>query len=176
MGSLTRNKQQHLLCKAFASLASDFPDWNVELWGYSGSYGRSIQSWVDKHSLSNRIFIKGQTTRVEDVYARSDVFCLPSRAEGWGLGLTEAMAAGVPAVGFKGCTGVEDLIQDGVTGRLAENGNVDSLAAVLRSLMKDASKRKIMGLQAAESMKWYAPEKIWNEWEALLQDVIAGKK
>gem|GEM_PF-3689211 len=42
--------------------------------------------------------------------------------------------------------------------------------------MKDASKRKIMGLQAAESMKWYAPEKIWNEWEALLQDVIAGKK
>lgn len=176
VGSLTRNKQQHLLCKAFASLASDFPDWNVELWGYSGSYGRSIQSWVDKHSLSNRIFIKGQTTRVEDVYARSDVFCLPSRAEGWGLGLTEAMATGVPAVGFKGCTGVEDLIQDGVTGRLAENGNVDSLAAVLRSLMKDASKRKIMGLQAAESMKWYAPEKIWNEWEALLPDVIAGKK
>ena len=90
-----------------------------------------------------------------------------------GLGLRKPW---LPAVGFKGCTGVEDLIQDGVTGRLAENGNVDSLAAVLRSLMKDASKRKIMGLQAAESMKWYAPEKIWNEWEALLQDVIAGKK
>lgn len=86
------------------------------------------------------------------------------------------MAAGVPAVGFKGGTGVEDLIQDGITGLLAENGDVDSLAAALRSLMNDASKRKIMGQQAAESMKQYEPEKIWNEWEALLKDVIAGKK
>lgn len=57
---------------------------------------------------------------------------------------------------------------------LAENGDVDSLAAALRSLMNDASKRKIMGQQAAESMKQYEPEKIWNEWEALLS-VIAGK-
>lgn len=53
---------------------------------------------------------------------------------------------------------------------------MDSLAAALRSLMNDASKRKIMGQQAAESMKQYEPEKIWNEWEALLKDVIAGKK
>ena len=71
---------------------------------------------------------------------------------------------------------MEDLIQDGITGLLAENGDVDSLATALRSLMNDASKRKIMGQQAAESMKQYAPEKIWNEWEALLKDVIAGKK
>lgn len=71
---------------------------------------------------------------------------------------------------------MEDLIQDGITGLLAENGDVDSLAAALRSLMNDASKRKIMGQQAAESMKQYEPEKIWNEWEALLKDVIAGKK
>ena len=88
VGSLTKNKQQHLLAEAFGLLAADHPDWNVEFWGYSGHYGSRIQSWADKHSLSGRILIKGQTTHVEDVYARSDIFCLPSRAEGWGLGLT----------------------------------------------------------------------------------------
>ncbi|PWL46373.1 Glycosyltransferase involved in cell wall bisynthesis [Dialister histaminiformans] len=176
VGSLTKNKQQHLLAEAFGLLAADHPDWNVEFWGYSGHYGSRIQSWADKHSLSGRILIKGQTTHVEDVYARSDIFCLPSRAEGWGLGLTEAMAAGVPAVGFKGCTGVEDLIQDGVTGFLADKGSVESLAEALKALMDDAEKRTIMGRQAAESMKQYAPEKIWDEWEALLQDVSTGKE
>ena len=86
------------------------------------------------------------------------------------------MAAGVPAVGFKGCTGVEDLIQDGVTGFLADKGSVESLAEALKALMDDAEKRTIMGRQAAESMKQYAPEKIWDEWEALLQDVSTGKE
>lgn len=175
VGSLTRNKQQHLLCEAFAKLADDYPDWNVELWGYSGHYGSRVQSWIDKHSLSDRIFIKGQTTQIEDVYARSDIFCLPSRAEGWGLGLTEAMAAGVPAIGFKGCTGVEDLIQDGVTGLLADYGDAHSLAAALKFLMDHPEKRQEMGEKAAEEMKQFSPDKIWNLWEALLNDVAAGK-
>lgn len=175
VGSLTKNKQQNLLCEAFAKLADGYPNWDVELWGYSGHYGSRVQSWIDKHSLSDRIFIKGQTTQVEDVYARSDIFCLPSRAEGWGLGLTEAMAAGVPAVGFKGCTGVEDLIQDGVTGLLADYGDVHSLAAALKFLMDHPEKRKEMGEKAAEEMKQFSPEKIWNLWEALLNDVAAGK-
>lgn len=175
VGSMTRNKQQHLLCEAFAKLAADYPDWDVELWGYSGRYGNHVQSWIDKHSLVNRIFIKGQTSHVEDVYARSDIFCLPSRAEGWGLGLTEAMAAGVPVVGFKGCTGVEDLIQDGVTGLLADYGDVNSLAASLQFLMDRPEKRREMGENASESMKRYSPDKIWNLWEELLNNVSEGR-
>lgn len=175
VGSLTKNKQQHLLCEAFAKLAADYPDWNVELWGYSGSFGRHVQSWIDKHALSDRIFIRGQTSHVEDVYARSDIFCLPSRAEGWGLGLSEAMAAGVPAVGFKGCTGVEDLIQDGVTGLLADYGDVNSLAASLQFLMDHPEKRQEMGENASESMEQYSPNKIWNLWEELLNNVSEGR-
>ena len=62
-------------------------------------------------------------------------FACQAELEGWGLGLTEAMAAGVPAVGFKGCTGVEDLIQDGVTGLLADHNDINSLAASLQFLM-----------------------------------------
>lgn len=86
VGSLTKNKQQHLLCEAFAKLAADYPDWNVELWGYSGSFGNHVQSWINNHSLSDRIFIKGQTSHVEDVYARSDIFAFPAepRDGDWG--------------------------------------------------------------------------------------------
>lgn len=175
VGSLTKNKQQHLLCEAFAKLADRYPDWNVELWGYSGHFGNRVQSWIDKHALTDRILIKGQTTHVEDVYARSDIFCLPSRAEGWGLGLTEAMAAGVPAVGFKGCTGVEDLIQDGVTGLLADHNDINSLAASLQFLMDHPQKRQEMGEKAAESMKQFSPDKIWNLWKELLKNVDEGR-
>lgn len=42
--------------------------------------------------------------------------------------------------------------------------------------MEDQELRKRMGRAAHESMKEFAPEKIWDQWEALMQDVIAKHK
>ena len=42
--------------------------------------------------------------------------------------------------------------------------------------MEDAELRKKMGQNARESMKQFAPEKIWNEWEALINKVVTESK
>lgn len=78
-------------------------------------------------------------------------------------------------MGFKGCTGVEDLIQDGVTGLLADHNDINSLAASLQFLMDHPQKRQEMGEKAAESMKQFSPDKIWNLWKELLKNVDEGR-
>ena len=91
------------------------------------------------------------------------------------LALTEAMAAGLPAIGYKSCPSVNELIIDGYNGFLCDDG-IDDFAEKLKILMSDAELRKKMGENARKSMEKFAPEKIWDQWEALIKEVVAENK
>lgn len=169
-------KRQHLLIDAFARLADRFPEWGLELWGAGkGKYAEELAAQIQQHHLQNRVFLKGTSNRLEEVYTRADLFCFPSAFEGFGLALAEAMSAGLPAVGFRDCPGVNTLIRDGETGLLAGKG-AEGLANAMELLMKDRSLRVRMGQAARETMKAYAPERIWNQWESLLAELARSRQ
>jgi glycosyltransferase involved in cell wall biosynthesis len=81
---------------------------------------------------------------IRDRYARADVFCLPSFAEGVPVVLMEAMAMEVPVVATR-IAGIPELIADGETGLLVTPGRVDELAAALLRLADDAGLRARLG-------------------------------
>lgn len=169
---IKRIKQPHVIIEAFAKLAKKFPDWIVELWGPEErkSYRMELDARIAKHGLSDRIFIKGATKDVPGVLQQGDIFVFPSAAEGFGLTLAEGLSMGLPGIGYKNCSGVNELIQDGYNGFLVDDG-VEPFAQAMGKLMQDRNLRVTMGQHAHESMKKYAPEKIWNQWEKLLKDV-----
>lgn len=172
VGNISGTKQQLVLAEAFAGLTSDFPDWTLEFWGAEDtSYARHMRKWIEEHHFSHVIHMNGKTNHVEDVYADADIFCLPSRGEGFPLALSEAMAAGLPAVGFSDCTGVSDLIKDWKTGFLVSR-SVGELAEALRELMAHPSLRKEMGDAGRQAMKQYTPEHIWDQWETVLEKAV----
>lgn len=175
VGNIDVRKNQLMLAEAFSRLTSDFPDWTLEFWGADRSlYAKHMKKWIERNHLSCKIHINGKTNHVEDVYAEADIFCLPSRDEGFPLALTEAMAAGLPTVGFSDCTGVSDLIENGKSGFLVTR-SVDELAGALRKLMRQPSLRKEMGIAGRQAMKQYAPEHIWNQWERVLEKAVKGE-
>lgn len=164
------HKRPHLLIEAFAGLAKDFPNWTVELWGAvdGKAYYKELQMIISKNKLENQVFLKGTTDDVKAVLQGGDVFAFPSAYEGFGMSLAEGMSMGLPAIGYKNCSGVNELITDGVDGYLCEDG-VDDFRDKLRKLMSDRGLRVAMGKQACIAMKAYAPEKIWDTWENLLE-------
>lgn len=164
------HKRPHLLIEAFAGLAKDFPNWTVELWGAvdGKAYYKELQMMISKNKLENQVFLKGTTDDVKAVLQGGDVFAFPSAYEGFGMSLAEGMSMGLPAIGYKNCSGVNELITDGVDGYLCEDG-VDDFRDKLRKLMADRALRVAMGEQARIAMKAYAPEKIWDTWENLLE-------
>lgn len=168
-------KRQHLLVKAFAPLAGEFPQWQVDLWGdestFADSYTEEIRSLIREHHLEDRVRIRGVTHDVAAVYGSADIFCFPSAFEGFGNALGEAMSAGLPAVGYRGSPAVNELIEDGVTGFLVEDG-VEPLREALRTLMERPDLRVSMGHAAHEAMKACAPDRVWTQWERLLYDVV----
>lgn len=89
--------------------------------------------------------------------------------------MTEAMSAGLPVVAYRSCPAVNELVRDGETGLLVDDG-VDALAEGLKKLMEDQELRERMGRAAHESMKKFAPKEIWNQWERLMKDIIIHHK
>ena len=173
VGNISGTKQQLILAEAFARLIAEFPDWTLEFWGAEDtSYAEHMRKWIEKNHLSDVIHMNGKTNHVEDVYAGADIFCLPSRGEGFPLALSEAMAAGLPAVGFADCTGVSDLIEDGVTGILVSRAVIE-LEQALKTLMIHADLRQLMGEKGRIAMRQYEPDYIWNQWENLLREYAA---
>lgn len=169
------HKRPHLLIEAFAGLAKDFPNWTVELWGAvdGKAYYKELQMMIRKHSLGNQVFLKGTTDNVPVVLKDGDIFAITSAYEGFSLSLGEAMSMGLPAVGYRSCSSVNELIQDGENGYLCEEGSED-FAWKLSKLMKNQDLRIAMGKQARVSMESYAPEKIWGLWEILLEKYGKG--
>lgn len=170
------HKRPHLLVEAFAELAKDFPDWTVELWGDvdGKAYYKGLQTFIRQHHLEKQILLCGATNDVAGVLKEGDIFAFPSAYEGFGMSMAEGMSMGLPAVGYKNCSAVNELIQDGVNGYLCEDG-VDDFRDKLRKLMKDRALRVQMGAAARESMKAYAPEKIWDAWENLMREKVQAR-
>lgn len=174
IGRLVRNhKRPHLLLQAFAKLAKDFPQWNVELWGAEdrAKYTKELKKIISDNNLEKRVFLKGTTNNVTAVLQQGDIFVFPSAYEGFGLTLAEAMSVGLPGIGYKNCVAVNEIIKDGENGFLAEDG-VEALTEKMQQLMRDQELRQRMGKAAHESMKQYAAENIWGQWEELIEEVV----
>ena len=177
VGRLVRNiKQPHLLIQAFIRIAADFPNWTLELWGAEDKrlYQKKLQRMVDEAGLAARIRFCGTTQDVPRVLVNSDLCAAPSAREGFSLAYTEAMSMGLPLVGYKSCVSVSELIEDGVNGLLAADG-AEALAEKMAVLMRDRDLRVRMGAAARASMRVYAPEVIWGQWEKLMESVVAAQ-
>lgn len=168
------HKRQHLLIEAFGRIRHEHSDWKLEIWGEADKhkkYYHYCQALIEKYGLQDRVKLCGTTEHIFEQLIRASIFAFPSSTEGFPLAMTEAMSIGMPAIGYKSCSTVNELIVDGHNGLLCDDG-VDSLAAALRELMNDQEKRERYGKNAGEDMKEYVPQKVWDTWENLLYEVI----
>lgn len=166
-------KQTHILVEAFAFLARQYPQWDVWIWGEvkKKDYYQRLCQFIEAQGLTGRIHLAGTTTAVQDELRQADIFAFPSAFEGFPLALTEAMAMGLPSVGFRSADAVNELIVDGKNGILCEDG-VPAFAQGLERLMKEPALRSAMGCQAVSDMEPYYPEAVWNQWQRLIDEQI----
>jgi glycosyltransferase involved in cell wall biosynthesis len=101
VGSVTPTKGQDLLVDALAAVAD--LHWQVDLVGSLRrdlGYVTGVRCAVERHGLGERVRLVGPwtTARLAGAYASTDLLVLPSRAESYGMVLTEALARGIPVL------------------------------------------------------------------------------
>jgi glycosyltransferase involved in cell wall biosynthesis len=106
------------------------------------SYTAAVRSRLAAGDLRDRVVVHGAVAhdRVGALYAGADIFVLPSAGETYGTAFAEALAAGLPVVGW--ATGnVTRLVTDGADGVLIPPGDVGALSAALDRLASDDARR-----------------------------------
>ncbi|HMD96038.1 MAG TPA: glycosyltransferase [Terriglobia bacterium] len=104
-----------------------------------------------KAPFRNQVIFTGKISdaELENYLAQCDIFAAPSLFESFGLVFLEAMMFSKPVVGCR-AGGMKEVIEDGVTGILAEPGNAESLRTALATLIADPAKREAMGKAGRE--------------------------
>ena len=166
-------KRPHLVIEAFAKIREEFKNWKLDIWGGTEdkTYYSELQNIIAKYDMQETVNLCGTTNDVQSVLVNGDIFAFPSSNEGFPLALTEAMSAGLACVCFKSCIAANELIVDDETGILCDDG-VMGFAEGLKKLMHDQEKRIRLGAAAKKEMEKFAAEKIWDEWERLINEYI----
>src|SRR5687768_17064058 len=100
-----------------------------------------VHSWIDSHERDRLL-------------AASDVFALPSRAEGVPMALLEAMASGLPSITTP-VGGIPDVFRDGIDGMMVKPGDVDQIRAAMIHFITDDAARLVAGRLAREQARQY---------------------
>jgi len=112
--------------------------------------------------------------QLAEYYTASDVFCRPSRDEGFGIVFIEAMACGVPPVGTS-VGGITDIMEDGRNGLLVPPENPGELAKALKSLLQDdGARKKMAGIARKDAVERFSWESITSRISGLY-DGESGK-
>lgn len=165
-----------LLIRAWSLLAADFPEWKLRLVG-DGPSRPVYEALVGSLGLAERVEMPGSVAadRVDDCYREADVFCMPSRREGFGLVLAEAAAWSLPLAGLKSCEAASFLIPPDA-GVLAVDDTPAGLAAALRPLLEESAEgRRRLGVGARDAFSVFTPERVYGDWEALFARAAARR-
>ncbi len=171
MGRLMPVKRFAALIKAFATLAGDFPEWDLYIWG-EGPLRSELTSAVQLAGMEARVFLPGRTNAPWEELAAADVFVLASEVEGFPNVLLEAMALGIACVTVDCPSGPREISRDGEDALLVPLGDDTALAAAMAQLMADPVLRDVLGKHAAVSVRdRYALPEVLHQWDGLMAGV-----
>ena len=173
VGRLTGVKGYDLLIRSWKLLESDYPDWSVIVIG-EGEDRRILEQLSKEEGLARLYFI-GERDPVEEYYEKAAFLVLPSRGEGFGMVLIEAMYYSLPVVSYSCESGPAEIVEDGETGFLVEPGDTVAFARKMEVLIRDKELRRKMGERAQRSVGRFDREEILNQWERMLESLSALK-
>ncbi len=153
VGNLEFYKGSDLLLDAYFEVLKHVPNINLLLVG-TGSLFTQMKNKTTQ-AVNARVHFIGfkQHQELPLYYAISDLFCLFSRYETFGIVVTEAIAAGLPVVCSQFAGASFDLVQNGYNGYVINPFNIENSANRIILILKNDALRFQMGKKSIELAK-----------------------
>ncbi len=152
VGRLFKAKGYPYLIEAIKILKEKYPEIVLLILG-EGEEREKLEKLIRKDNLDKNIFLLGRKENVADFLNVADVFVLSSLWEGFPNVILEAMACGLPVVATN-VGGVEEIIEDNVSGFLVEPKNPSALAKKIEFVLNlNSGKRKEIGKKGRKTIE-----------------------
>ena len=170
VGRYFDEKGYDMLLKAWAIVERTSNDWELDI------YGDGNKPYYEKIAASlnldkKRCRLNDSISDVQKEYLDSSLFVCTSRFEGFGMGIVEAMACGLPVVAFDCLWGPRSIITDGEDGLLVENGNVEKMAETILSLVNYPERISEMGMNARRNVQRFNIDTVAKKWKRLFDSL-----
>lgn len=170
IGRYAYDKGNDLLLQAWAITEKLNSDWFLDIYG-NGNKEPYQKQMIELGVDQQLCHLFGPVADVKKEYLSSSVFVLPSRFEGFGLVIIEAMACGVPVVAFDCENGPRSIITDGENGFLIPPFDISLFAEKVMLLMRDKELRCRMGANAQKAASQYEIDGIGQQWKQLFEEL-----
>lgn len=164
VGPLTSDGRHADTIRGFAEVADRLPGWRLRIVGEGGRRA-ALLGEARRHGLADRVEVV-EAADPPAVWAEAGLGVVTARHGGLALA-AEAMAAGVPVVGYDSPGGPRDLLVGGQAGALVPPGDFRALGAALLRLAEDPA-RSELGAEAAKAAQLVDPATAGAAWTALL--------
>lgn len=150
-------------------------DWHCDLLG-DGPLLDEVKSEIEKTGMSGRFTLHGWVTpeTVLVQFAQSDILFMPSLSEGLPVVGVQALASGLALV-VSDIGGFLDLVDDGKNGCLLDAHDIPAFANALRRLISEPDTLRRYREASLEKARQFDIEKIVDQYQSVLQDVLRGK-
>lgn len=166
VGNLSKRKGIDLLPRIMKRLGPDYElRYTQGLRNRSATLGEITMKPLTRMSLAE----------LRQQYREADALLLPTRYEGFGYAVAEAMACGTPAV-VTNCSSLPEIVEDGVTGRLCPIDDVEAFAAAIQRLRENPAELTAMSRKARERSLQLFNLMAWAESFARLFERLLSEK
>ncbi len=141
---------------AFCSIAEKHPSVTLTLAGTGKGKDKVLSSFPKQWHARIQVIPGFSAEEAPCLYAQHDLFVFPSLFESMALALLEAMASGMPVITTRAC-GMQDVVEDGVSGFLIPPRDSSLLASRIESLLRDHALCERLGRngqQKARGLTW----------------------
>ena len=170
VGRYFDEKGYDMLLKAWSIVVKACDDWELDI------YGDGNKPYYEKIAASlnldkKRCRLNDSISDVQKEYLDSSLFVCTSRFEGFGMGIVEAMACGLPVVAFDCLWGPRSIITDGEDGLLVENGHIEKMAETILSLINHPERISEMGMNARRNVLRFNIDAVAKKWKRLFDSL-----
>lgn len=143
VGELNERKGQQYIIDAVPQIVARHSDAHFLFVGEGDARSR-LESAILDSGAADHMTLAGFRTDIPDILLASDILLLPSRVEGFGYVLAEAMAARLPVVASD-ASSIPEIVEDGATGFLHPVGDTSAIASAIGRLLDDPAAAATMG-------------------------------
>lgn len=160
VGNVTQRKGQQNIINALPLLLKKYPDLKYHIVGIPTDRDR-LEKLALNLGVEEAVVFFGKVSEKEkiELLQQTDVFVMLSEttksgdAEGFGIAILEANAIGIPAIGSLGC-GIEDAIDNGVSGKLINPKDPNEFADALEEILNNYETYSQNAITWSQDFKW----------------------
>jgi len=170
IGHLSRLKGIDILIQAIAELTNEFPGIKLHLIGNGND--QFYMRLAKEKGVENNVIFHGwlKHSLTPDYYKSSDICIFPSRHEGFGIVVLEAMASGIPVIASD-IPSFREIISNGINGLLFKSEDANALAMQLTTLYKDSYLKGVLTQNALEKVTSYSWEKVAEKYISMYKNL-----